>query len=159
MSLLTCLTVALAAFQSFAFAEKLTDCSGSCVSKAIGLTGCPSIDSHCICASALFMETVNECVVADCSKDDQEATISVAEGFCAAISSTKQDLKRSIGSRNKREQNPWKPRPPHHSAPKFKPPPKPPGHKPKPPPTKPKPPPSKPTKPPGYPPHPTQTVW
>ncbi|KAK3111826.1 hypothetical protein LTR53_012516 [Teratosphaeriaceae sp. CCFEE 6253] len=72
MSLLTCLTVALAAFGGFASAEKLNDCSGSCVGKAIEFTGCASVDSHCICSSPSFMTTVTECAIAGCSSADQE---------------------------------------------------------------------------------------
>ncbi|KAK4561283.1 hypothetical protein LTR86_004600 [Recurvomyces mirabilis] len=176
-------TFLVAALAAFAYAEKLNNCSGSCVGKAIQITGCPSTNSHCICSSPSFMETVNECV-AECTAVDQEAAVSVAEGFCQAVSSTRSDLKRSKrswgenwgeqrGGWNQPSRNsnnggwgqsaPPSPPKPNNPPPSKGPPssPSPPNHQPPPGPAghdKPSPPNPGPPSKPGLP-HPEQTVW
>ncbi|EPS27593.1 hypothetical protein PDE_02536 [Penicillium oxalicum 114-2] len=62
--------------------DSLPDCSKSCANNAIPAS-C-GLDIKCICGDKSFLSNISCCVADKCSQADQETTLKVAKGICAA---------------------------------------------------------------------------
>ncbi|SJL13099.1 uncharacterized protein ARMOST_16536 [Armillaria ostoyae] len=70
-------------------ARQLPSCAVSCITgSGINYGDCSSSDNACLCKNTDFVNSVQSCITSDCTGDDLETALSVAQALCAAAGVT-----------------------------------------------------------------------